>query len=132
MRKELDEELCKKYPRIFINRNKTKFESCMYWGFSCGDGWYDLIDQLCNSLQDYLDRNPEVPQVEATQVKEKFGYLNFYTNGGNATTFKMIREAESKSTNICETCGSIEEVAKIKGSWIKYLCLNCRNEADNN
>ena len=131
MEKTLQDKLYTKYPRIFINKDKTKFESPLYYGLCCGSGWFDLIDHLCSSIQDYLDRNPEVHQVEANQVKEKFGYLNFYTSGGDSTTFEMIRDAESKSRSVCETCGSTEDVARGKGSWIKYLCINCRNEADN-
>ena len=49
----------------------------MCWGFSCGDGWYLLIDRLCSSLQWDTDTN-KYPQVVATQVKEKYGTLRFY------------------------------------------------------
>lgn len=47
MKKELDEELCRKYPQIFLNRNKPHDESCMGRGFECEDGWFKLIDSLC-------------------------------------------------------------------------------------
>ena len=45
MRKELDEALCVKYPRIFKDRNAN-----MRWGLECGDGWYNIIDVLCGLL----------------------------------------------------------------------------------
>lgn len=50
MRKELDEKLCAKYPLLFQDRNAPMTETCMCWGFCCGDGWYDLLDVLCANL----------------------------------------------------------------------------------
>jgi len=50
MNAELDKKLCEKYPKIFVNRTKSMQESCMYWGFECGDGWYGIIDALCEAL----------------------------------------------------------------------------------
>jgi len=103
---ELDKQLCNKYPKIFIDRNKSPQETCMHWGFEVGDGWYQLIDVLCEALtytfttsvevdeedgkrlgiEPYKDPKGEVfyffsvepPQVIADQVKEKFGTLRFY------------------------------------------------------
>jgi len=81
MRKELDEKLCAKYPKIFANRNGDKRKTLMCWGFSCGDGWYWLLDRLCSNLQwdtDKNNRDEKYPQIVAMQVKEKFGGLRFY------------------------------------------------------
>lgn len=50
MREELDSALCEKYPLIFKNRYGDMRETCMCWGFSCGDGWYTIIDKLCEEL----------------------------------------------------------------------------------
>lgn len=60
MRKELDEYLCTKYPIIFQNRNASPSTTCMYWGFCCGDGWFNLIDALCASIHNYIDNNYKV------------------------------------------------------------------------
>lgn len=124
MRKELDEELCRKYPKIFVNRNGDMQTTAMCWGFECGDGWYDLIDELCGSIQSYIDQNSrpdkEIPQVVAEQVKEKFGTLRFYTQGGDRLTSGMIWFAESMSGRICETCGAPGK--RRGGGWVKTLC----------
>ena len=108
MREELDKLLCEKYPKMFVNRHKSMQETCMCWGFSCGDGWFDLIDQLCSNIQNYIDQNKHlnVPQVTVDQVKEKFGTLRFYVTGGNELIQGMIWFAESMSGRICETCGA--------------------------
>ena len=58
MNKLLDEYLCKKYPKIFVNRNKRMDESCMHWGLDVGDGWFYIIDCLCSNIQGWVD-NPQ-------------------------------------------------------------------------
>ncbi len=124
MKRELDEALCAKYPKIFADRNKGMTETCMCWGFEHGDGWYWLIDQLCRNIQSYIDNNDKDSQVVATQVKEKFGGLRFYYNGGNDYVHGMVRLAESMSYHICEQCGSTKNVSQTKG-WIYTLCEDC-------
>ena len=55
MRKELDEALCAKYPKIFKDRHGDMRETAMCWGFSCGDGWYNIIDSACALIQGHID-----------------------------------------------------------------------------
>lgn len=55
MNQKLDQELCNKYPKIFANRYGAMTETCMCWGFECGDGWYTLLDTLCASIQHHID-----------------------------------------------------------------------------
>jgi hypothetical protein len=131
MKDELDKLLCERYPKMFANRNSSMQESCMYWGFECGDGWFDLIDELCGSIQRYIDQNPRlnVPQVVVEQVKEKFGALRFYVSGGDDLTRGMIWFAESMSGRICETCG---KPGKRRGhGWIYTACDEHTREEDN-
>jgi len=123
MNPENTKKLYDKYPKIFIQKDLTIQQSCMPWGFECGDGWYWLIDQLCDCIQSYIDSN-NIYQVEATQVKEKYGTLSFYYHGGDNTTSGMIWLAECMSGSICEECGSIEAVTQTEG-WIKTRCKNC-------
>jgi len=61
MSPELDQYLCKKYPKIFSERNKSPQESCMHWGLECGDGWFSILDTLCGSIQRRIDRPPPQP-----------------------------------------------------------------------
>lgn len=55
MKEELDKQLVEKYPKIFVNRYKPMTETAMCWGFDCGDGWYNIIDQLCGNIQHHID-----------------------------------------------------------------------------
>jgi hypothetical protein len=133
MREELDKQLCEKYPKIFVNRDKDMKESCMYWGFSCGDGWYDLIDTLCENIQSYIDNNSSetrvISQLTADQVKEKYGTLRFYTSGGDTLIDGMIWFAESMSGRICESCG---KPGKLRNDgWLVTLCDEHQTEREN-
>jgi hypothetical protein len=55
MKLELDELLCEKYPKMMVNRNKPMQETCMCWGFDCGDGWFNILDQLMGNIQHHID-----------------------------------------------------------------------------
>lgn len=55
MREELDKLLCEKYPKMMVNRNKNMQETCMCWGFDCGDGWFNILDQLMGNIQHHID-----------------------------------------------------------------------------
>jgi len=55
MRQELDKLLCEKYPKMMVNRNKPMQETCMCWGFECGDGWFNILDQLMGNIQHHID-----------------------------------------------------------------------------
>ena len=128
MREELDKKLCEKYPDIFRDRHAPITETPMGFGFECGDGWYDLIDALCKKIQHHVDWESKYPkpheenieQVVAIQVKEKFGGLRFYCDGGDDITRGMVSMAEEMSYHICEVCG---DSGKPRSSgWIRTLC----------
>jgi len=55
MKQELDKLLCEKYPKMMVNRNKDMKETCMCWGFECGDGWFNILDQLMGNIQHHID-----------------------------------------------------------------------------
>lgn len=128
MKKELEEKLFEKYPKIFRQKDLDMTQTAMCWGISCGDGWYWLIDKLCSNLQFNTDNNNRTgnyPQVEAVQVKEKFGGLRFYVDSASPEQYAVIHFAESLSEEICENCGSLEEVSQTKSGWIQTLCKKC-------
>jgi hypothetical protein len=124
MRDELDKQLCEKYPKIFVNRHGNMRETAMCWGFEHGDGWYNIIDHLCNNIQNYIDwknqKEEVVTQVVAEQVKEKFGTLRFYYSGGNEYIRGLVTMAESMSGVTCEECGTPGK--QRGGGWIRTLC----------
>ena len=133
MKTELENKLFKKYPEIFAQRTLPMTETCMCWGIETNNGWYKLIETLCASLQWDTDHN-DYPQVVATQVKEKYGGLRFYYTWKEtdkeypkekyAYQEGKISLAEHLSENICEECGSMDNVTQTTG-WIVTLCNKC-------
>ena len=123
MKKELQDKLFEKYPKIFRQKDLPMTETCMCWGVECGNGWFKIIDLLCEILQWDTDNN-HYPQIEATQVKEKFGGLRFYTNGENEQQSGAIEYACYLSQHTCEQCGSMEDVTQTEG-WVVTMCKPC-------
>ena len=125
MKQEFDEYLCSVYPKLFVNRNKPMTETAMCWGFECGDGWFQILNQLCQNIQHHIDwknRGGEVvPQVTVDQVKEKFGTLRFYYTGGDDYISGLVSMAESMSGVTCESCG--KPGTQTSGGWIKTACV---------
>jgi hypothetical protein len=109
---------------MMVNRNKDMKETCMCWGFECGDGWFPILNQLMGNIQHHIDwKNREsevVPQVTLDQVKEKFGTLRFYYTGGDDYISGLVSMAESMSGVLCETCG--KPGTSTRGGWIKTAC----------
>jgi len=113
MKIELQNKLFEKYPKIFRQKDLPKTETCMCWGIACPDKWYDLIDALCKQIQMYVNQQRKAlnrtkslisindyPQVEATQVKIKFGGLRFYHDHHSEYVRGLVSMAEAMSYNI--------------------------------
>ena len=132
MKQELQEELFEKYPKIFKQKDLPMTQTCMCWGIETGDGWYNIIDMLCCQIQWHIahnlkkDENPEIVQVEATQVKEKYGTLRFYYDGGNEFLSGLIAMAEGMSGRTCEECGN--PGTQNSSGWIKTQCVPCKEK----
>lgn len=126
MKEELQEKLFQKYPKLFKQKNLSLKESCMARGIEIeGDGWYWLLDKLCEVIQLCIDRN-RLEQIEFEQVKEKLGKLCIYTNYENKTIHGMIWFADHLSCSISERCGNNEgNITQTAGS-LKTLCVKCR------
>ena len=95
-----------------------------YGGFCVDEGWWPILESLCGQIQHHIDwknRQSEiVVQVTVAQIKEKFGGLRFYYDGGDDTINGMVRMAEAWADASCEECGSPGK--RRDGGWIKTLC----------
>lgn len=123
-----------KYPKLF-NRHTL--------GVNFGDGWYKLLDELCEAIQGQCEKHDiplkAYPFVE--QIKEKFGGLRFYMSSLahdgpgrlpkdllddiDEAIYNLIGEAESRSTSICENCGQPGKQRDTEAGWIKTWCEDC-------
>jgi len=106
MREELDKLLCEKYPKMMVNRNRPMTETCMCWGFECGDGWFNILDRLMGNIQHHIDWK--------NQQKEKF----------------------DRSGVTCEGCGAQAETYWPKaenggiGGWVRTECKPCEQKRE--
>ena len=83
MKQELEQKLYSDFPKLFAQKDEDMSVTCMCWGIECPDAWYDVIYTACALLQTMTDNNihsDKYPQVQFTQVKEKFGRLCMYNN----------------------------------------------------
>jgi hypothetical protein len=125
---ELDEALVRDFPMLYAQRHRPMNETCMCWGFGCGDGWEPLIRELSEQLE-WLNRTDAV-LIEAVQVKEKFGTLRFYTAIRDCDSDfpwrmvdALVDSATHRSGVTCEECGRLGE--RRDGGWIRTLCDEC-------
>lgn len=129
MSPELDAYLKKKFPKLYTQSDDSQNPFTLF-GFECNDGWFRIILWLSKYLQSYIDQQNKwaekypdqylpVKQIKVVQVKEKFGTLRFYTDGGNEHTNTVISFVEYLSGFICETTGKTDDVGYNKKGWIK-------------
>ena len=144
MKEKLEKQLYAKYPEIFGQHTLDTTKTRMCDGFACGDGWYGIIDSLCALIQNHVENerrnieyknkqdgtklDPKSFKVEATQVKEKFGDLRFYIDGGDDYVYGLIAFASYISGQTCEDCGSNKNVTKTNNGWIRSLCSKCHKK----
>jgi hypothetical protein len=111
----------------FAKSMEEKFPKMLggrYGGFAVGKGWYPILEILCSNIQQHLDwrekQGKAVPQVVVEQIKEKFGGLRFYYQGGDDEISGMVRMAEAWADVACEECGAAGK--RRSGGWIRTLC----------
>jgi hypothetical protein len=105
----LTQILLDKYPKLFSNKQ--------FFGFECGDGWYDILDNLCGAIKEHTYDGDD---LYVDQVKEKFGRLRFYLSREDDVIHGMVTLAEYMSGHTCEMCGE-RGTMSTKG-WMVTLC----------
>lgn len=117
----------------FAKQMEEKFPLMLgnkYGGFAIGQGWWPIVESLCSNIQSYVDwkneqkqkfnRGDGCPQVVVVQIKEKFGGLRFYYEGGDEQVSGMVRMAEAWAAHSCEECGNVGK--RTQGGWVRTLC----------
>lgn len=106
-------------PTLYKRRKLPMTQTCMCWGIEPGDGWFDIIMDLSQTLEPYAISDG----VRAEQVKEKFGVLCFYVSNYVEPVEALIDAAEDASSRTCEDCG--EPGTLRTGGWMRTLCDGC-------
>ena len=54
MKQELEEQLYKKYPKLFAEAGLSPTQSCMAFGIECADGWFSILQRMCGIIQHHI------------------------------------------------------------------------------
>lgn len=114
------QDIIKKFPLLFPKG------SCEC---SCGKGWFPLLESLLQELTVILETKPKKfrDKIYVEQIKEKFGALRVYlTPSATHDLLEVIVRYETKSRDICETCGKRGKLRH--GFWMKTRCDECQKE----
>lgn len=125
--------------------DKIKSDFPRVWGggyirLECGQGWIPLIGAFSSKINEALSTE-EFAHTKVLQIKEHFGGLRFSVEILHAS--KRLRkriqdltlEAEVRSYETCEICGSTEKVStgtpssgacSTRKGWLRTACDNCR------
>jgi hypothetical protein len=137
---DFDEDLCRRFPKLYRDRHAPMMDTCMCWGFPHGDGWNKVIYRASERLEFLSNLNLGVTFV-ADQVKEKFGTLRFYIhpefddkyedNGRGILAdigYSIASEAEVASVHKCQLCGKRGTLRQ--EGWLITLCDEHYNERE--
>lgn len=125
--------LSNKYNDMLNDAVYLDTSSSFCFSFDCGDGWFDIIDNMLSEINNYCeDLNIEKPKI--SQIKEKFGSLRCYyflnaSIENHNYIDKIINMYHNMSTKTCERCGSCENVSQTKG-FILTLCKKCKENRE--
>lgn len=78
------------------------------------------IERAEEAMENDINITPKLNWIEVQQIKEKFGGLRFYYDGGDDEISGMVSMAESWANHTCEDCGNKGE--RRSGGWIRTLC----------
>jgi len=106
------EEFRSRYPQLFSDPAVEDIY--------CNPGWRGILLALCCTLQEHLNRHPDVVPVTVGQIKSKFGELHFFYDGGDDYCHGAVSVATQLSLRTCEQCGAPGKL--VSGSWVSTLC----------
>lgn len=133
-----NEELLKKYPWL-LPRNRWTDEPIKDYDYSwteldaMPDGWRNAFgEQMCEEIQQVLEKANYVDKYRILQIKEKWGFLHWYHGGVPKEICDelatIIRKYEKISERTCFICG--KPATKISMGWICPWCDDCAEKND--
>ena len=127
--RDWEKNLCEKYSSLL----KDKY-------LECGPGWADVLACLFEQIKTHeaflehsgvriIEQEDEILdeddycRVKIYQVKQKFGGLRVYYDGGDNIIRNFVNQAEDKALTVCEYCGSKDNVKlRRRNSWLYTGC----------
>ena len=140
-------ECYEKYPVFLKEMSLDEMQSCMAFGFSCGEGWYKALDEFFQSVETLNSLLFQLGwpdyAVVAKQIKEKYGLITVFwdietpeefNKDVSDSIYKHMMSIESslefRCVLTCEKCGKVSSDLKRTKGWISYLCEDCYRERE--
>lgn len=93
------------------------------WLDGLPSGWRKVFGkQICDDLKAAIERG-HLTNYAIRQVKEKYGTLCWYDEGGNNETRAIKEKYEILSEQICKCCGGPADY--VTKGWIGFYCGHC-------
>ena len=129
-----NKELCERYPWLIpTNRWTGKIVDDYDYEYteldSMPEGWRRAFgEQMCEEINEEIKTWSKYHQenFHITDIKEKWGFLHFYTNYGSDDLYKIIDKYEEMSKRICIHCG--KPARWITRGWYMPVCTDHANE----
>lgn len=129
MNAKLEDSLVREFPSVFENSRVRDYPGASgfkYFGCDCGDGWYIILRQLCTTLSRHFREVARITgeklPFKFLQIKEKFGALRIYYEGGDTFTKGAIDMAEAMSAYTCDVTGAPGKLCRKPSGWLQTLC----------
>jgi len=120
----------KQYNRVLHQAINGNDRNLRYYYFKIYKDQQEVEKRVKSDIQLKPKRIPfhtqACPQLEFTQIKEKFGTLRVYAIGGDEYCQGAIDMACSMSSRICEDCGKPGKSRP--GGWIRTTCNSCNRK----
>ena len=124
MKEEKRNDLIERFPEMFEYLKDWQGQAGKARLYApVGDGWVWLVENTLEAMYQHC-KNNNVPMPQITDIKEKWGGLRIYYNGGDIITEGMVELAEHFSYKICEICGTHNNIGQTSG-WIHTVCETC-------
>ena len=130
MKKELQQKLFKDYPDLFIQKDWTPQQTCMCWGIACGDGWYNIIENLCYLISQ--ERNSAVKTIKKYEsyIIDELCTPGIVVDHLKISIYKNIIETESKKLKPAIQFTQIKEKYGTIRVYTNYYDQKIRNHID--
>ena len=63
MDKNLQDYLFSRDPKLFIEKDLSPQQTFMCWGFEHGNGWFNIVDNLCFSIQQHVEEKKKEDEL---------------------------------------------------------------------
>lgn len=141
--REYNKALIQKYPWVEINHGaydpypeQEITEDMNYnwtWLDAMEPGWRLAFgEQMCEEIQEELERTNSVNQYVILDIKEKFGVMDWHSGSiyDSSNVYEIEEKYEDLSKQYCLNCGKPNKWVLDDPYWIYYYCDDCKERLE--